>query len=157
MGREACGFGVPLGDPRRRVAGVLQLAASRRNRARQAVPQAPAPTGEAARAAISSFNRFQGRRPRAKLPNSYPTLAQPRLLAGPPVGLPGSARAVAAMPGTRPGLQLRRARDAGLVQPVAHVVGHRAVLVGELQLVRCGGQSGSGRSVRPISVAARSR
>ena len=53
--REACGLGVPRGDPRRRVAGVLQLAASLRNRARQAVPQAPAPTGWAAAAAISSL------------------------------------------------------------------------------------------------------
>ena len=30
---------------------------------------------------------------RAKLPDPYPTLAQPRLRSGPPVGLPGSALA----------------------------------------------------------------
>ena len=59
-GRWACGLGVPLGDPRRRVAGVLHLAESLLNRARHAVPHSPAPTGWAARAAISSFNRFQG-------------------------------------------------------------------------------------------------
>ena len=35
-------------------------------------------------------------------PHSSPTLAQPRFRSGPPVGLPGAARAVAAMPGTRP-------------------------------------------------------
>ena len=75
VGREACGFGVPRGDPRRRVAGVLQLAASLRNRARQAVPQAPAPPGQAAAAAISSFNRFPGRRSRAKLPGYCLTIA----------------------------------------------------------------------------------
>ena len=60
VGREACGLGVPRGDPRRRGAGVLQLAASLRNRARQAVPQAPAPPGWAAAAAISSFNQVPG-------------------------------------------------------------------------------------------------
>ena len=53
--REACGLGVPWGDPRRRVAGVLQLAAALLNRARHAVPQAPAPTGEPSAAAISSL------------------------------------------------------------------------------------------------------
>ena len=85
------------------------------------------------------------------------TLALPRLLSGPPVGLPGSSLAVEAIQCTRPGVQLRRAGDAVLVQHVAHFVGHLAVLVGELNLVRCGGQSGSGSSVRPISVSARSR
>ena len=86
------------------------------------------------------------------------TLALPRLLSGPPVGLPGSSLAVEAIQSTLPGAQLRRAGDAVLVQQHgAHFVGHLAVLVGELHLVRFGGQSGSGSSVRPISVSARSR
>ena len=62
-GSRACGWWWP--------SAVLQLAASLRNRARQAVPHAPAPTGWAARAAISPFNRFQGRRP-ATFSRVYP-------------------------------------------------------------------------------------
>ena len=54
------------------------------------------------------------------------------------------------MPGTRPGVQFRRA--AVLVQPVAHCVGHRAVLVGELQLAGAGASPGRvARCVRSAS------
>ena len=72
------------------------------------------------------------------------TLDQPRFRSGPPVGLPGAALAVIGDAGHA--LQASSSAGLGLrvsCSPSPMCVGHRAVLVGELHRVRCGGQSGS--------------